>query len=79
MGLQELVTKRVTAQNDLCCYVHDALYRIKVLADNMAESATDIRGQGYISFVTSRSEFLDEVDRLHEEISTVCKCNSANA
>ena len=42
---------------------------IKILADNMAEAATNIHGQGYLSFVNAREAFLAEMDRVLEDYS----------
>lgn len=49
---------------------------IKVLADNMAEAATNIQGQGYITFVTAREAFLDEMDRMLADYS-LFMCNES--
>jgi hypothetical protein len=51
---------------------------IKILADNMAEAATNIQGQGYITFVTAREAFLSEMDRVLEDYSLfMCQDPSA--
>jgi hypothetical protein len=42
---------------------------LKILADNMAEAATNIQGQGYGAFVNAREAFLTEVDRILEDYS----------
>lgn len=77
MSLYQLMNKRLITQQEICTYLQDSLYRIKILADNMAECATDIKGQGYTSFVSARSEFIDLVDRLHDELTDVCACKIA--
>ena len=42
---------------------------MKILADNMAEAATNIQGQGYAAFVNARETFLNEMDRISDEYS----------
>ena len=36
---------------------------LKDLAENMAECATNIQGQGYASFIASRENFLSELEK----------------
>lgn len=49
--------------------VREDNFYIRSLADNMAEAATNIQGQGYAAFVAAREQFLREMDRLCDEYS----------
>lgn len=46
--------------------INDAA-RLKQLADDLAECATNIQGQGYMEFVRCREVFLSEIDKMSED------------
>ena len=49
--------------------LQDEVVSIRLAAENMAECATNIKGQGYLSFINSREEFLNKVDHLQQELT----------
>lgn len=49
---------------------------VKILADSMAEAATNIQGQGYPAFLNARETFLSEVDRMSGDCALwICQKN----
>ena len=64
MSLKELLVKRETLQGEIVTCLEDELSDIKSAADNMVECATNMKGQGYSSFIASREEFLGKVEKL---------------
>ena len=66
---QKLKTQRDTINNLIIDKLEQDKVHLKIMADNMAEAATNIQGQGYGSFVNARESFLSEIDRVVEEYS----------
>lgn len=56
-SVQELVTRQNEFDAILTKKIHDDTEMIMQLADNLAESATMIHGQGYGVFMHAREEF----------------------
>lgn len=74
---EHLRTQRDTINNQIIDKLYDDKIHIKLMADDMAEAATNIQGQGYLSFVNAREKFLSEVDRIVEEYSLfMCSASS---
>lgn len=67
MGLQELRAKQEQLQNQMLKQIKEDSILLRVLADNMAECATNIQGQGYATFLQARENFLTELDRLYDD------------
>lgn len=57
VSVQDLVSKQVELDAILTQKIHDDTEMIMQLADNLAESATMIQGQGYGVFVRAREQF----------------------
>lgn len=73
-NFEQLRTQRDMITNQIIDRLYEDKVHLKIMADNMAEAATNIQGQGYGAFVNARETFLSEVDRLVEEY-TVFICN----
>lgn len=67
MGVSELKEKQLQLQKDMLKQIREDSLLVKRLADNMAECATNIHGQGYSAFLDARETFLSELDKLYEE------------
>lgn len=65
--MESLKTQQDQIKRHLISKITNDISMIKNLADDMAESATNIQGQGYLMFVQSREKFLSELDRVTEE------------
>jgi superoxide dismutase len=75
MCLQELMRQRDSIHAQLLTQINNDSAMLMVLADNMAECATNMQGQGYTAFITARETFLCEVARLREEYSRLVTPN----
>lgn len=75
MCLQELMIQRDSIYVQLLNQINDDSANLMVLADNMAECATNMQGQGYLTFIAARENFLREVSRLREEYSSLVTPN----
>lgn len=69
MGIQELKNQRDNINNQILAYMKEDAVLLKTLADNMAECATNMQGQGLPAFVNARESFLSEVDRIQKDYS----------
>ena len=69
MGIESLKKQRDGINEQILAHMKQDASLLKVLADNMAECATNIQGQGYGSFVIARETFLSEVDRIQKDYS----------
>ena len=47
----------------------DEVVCIRLAAEDMVECATNIKGQGYTSFINSREEFLKKIDHFEKELT----------
>jgi hypothetical protein len=65
----ELKQQRDEIRNKVLSKLNDDKILLRVLADNMAEAATHIRGQGYTNFLNARETFLFEIDRIAKDYS----------
>lgn len=72
--LEQLRREKDEIENAVLKKLREDNTQIKIMADNMAEAATNIQGQGYGNFVNARQTFLSEVDRISKEYAYfVCK------
>lgn len=71
MTKQDIVTVHATYKQSLRQQLDRDHSLIKQLAEDMAEAATNIQGQGLQSFLQSRALFLDTVDKLHMNYCTL--------
>lgn len=72
MCLQELMKKRYDIHNQLVLQVHKDTDELAQMAENMAECATNIKGQGYISFIQARDNFMKQLNKFRENYSSLC-------
>ena len=77
MTLQEMIQKRQDITCDILKCLQKEVTEIKVSAEYMIECATNIKGQGYSTFISSRQDFLDRIDNLSSELlessNSTCK------
>jgi hypothetical protein len=66
---EQLRLQRDSINNHIIDKLHDDKIQLKIMADSMAEAATNIQGQGYAAFLSTRDTFLSEIDRIVEEYS----------
>ena len=66
MEIKDLQEQHKNIRREMRRKIADDTIRLKKLADQLAESATNIQGQGYMEFVRSREVFLSEIDKLSE-------------
>lgn len=71
MKIQELQEQQKAMRKEMRRKVADDAIRLKQLADDLAECATSIQGQGYMNFVRCREVFLAEIDRMSDEYCTL--------
>lgn len=64
----ELIDQRKSINDKILGCLESDIVAVKIAAESMAECATDIKGQGYASFMQSREAFMDTVEKLHEHI-----------
>lgn len=77
-AFQQLRQQRDSINNLIIDQLEQDKVHLKIMADNMAEAATNIQGQGYGSFVNARETFLSEIDRIVEEYAVfICSAQSA--
>lgn len=74
--ISELKQQRDNINNSLLKKLLEDKILIRTLADNMAEAATNIQGQGYSVFLNSREIFLSEIDRMSSEYSSFVRSES---
>ena len=68
MLLKDLIQKRQSITCDIIQCIQDQVTGIKVSAEHMIECATNIKGQGYSTFMSSREEFLSKIEGLSEQL-----------
>ena len=66
MEYQDLQEQQKIIRRKMRLKIIDDATRLKQLADDFAECATNIQGQGYMNFVRCREDFLCEIDRMSE-------------
>lgn len=71
MDLETLVNERNIAYRKICEYVSEQIGLVMMSGEHMAECATNIKGQGYSQFISSREAFLDQARSLQKEIDTL--------
>lgn len=67
MKIHELQEQQKAIRKEMRHKIVDDSKRLKQLADDLAECATNIQGQGYMNFVRCREVFLAEIDRVSDE------------
>ncbi len=67
MCIDNLIEQRTKINNLIIKKINDDKNRLRELADNMAESATNMHGQGYGAFIVSRDLFLSELDNISKD------------
>lgn len=70
MELNTMLKKRYDLNCMILKTLNEQLLIIKVLAEDMIEKATNIRGQGYPLFINSRDTFFDKIDSLEKQIES---------
>jgi hypothetical protein len=76
MRLQELVQQRANLNCAILQELQDDIRNIKLLGENMVECATNIKGQGYSSFMAARETFISKIDDLHSQLEDCLIINS---
>ena len=64
MYLQELLKHKDALHAQIVKQIETDSDSLKTLADNMAECASNMNGQGYNSFIASRESFLSDLNRV---------------
>lgn len=64
MTLTQLKKEQMKINNGFIEQIRGDTIVLRTLADNMAECATNIRGQGYTTFLSSRDTFLKSLDNM---------------
>jgi hypothetical protein len=67
MNIEKLVSIREQYRALLFDKIKSDRTLIRELAENMAECATNIHGQGYQAFIASREVFIDTLNRFEKE------------
>lgn len=67
--LQQLIKERQELNCSILSILEAEVTAIKIAADNMAECATNIKGQGYSMFIRSREDLMEKIDKLRIELS----------
>lgn len=66
--VKELIDQKKGIDCKILGCIESDIIALKIAAENMVECATNIKGQGYISFIQSREAFMETVEKLHESI-----------
>ena len=74
--LQNLIKQRSDILNNMILQLDRDTADLAVKAENMAECATNIKGQGYCSFITAREEFLNALTQFKRDYTSLVKPNS---
>ena len=69
--MQDLIQKKQELSTDIHLFLGKEFSNIKRAADTMVECATNIHGQGYSVFITSREDFFSRIDTLQKYIDSV--------
>jgi superoxide dismutase len=64
MFLQDLIKQQNTLHAKIVDQIENDTQTLQTLADNMAECASNMQGQGYSSFINARENFLSELQRI---------------
>ena len=72
MGLQDLLNQRYSIHMQLVKQLREDTDLLATKAETMAECATNIKGQGYSSFMTARDDFIKYLNDFRENYSIVC-------
>ena len=67
--LDELLQQKEVINLAILKSLEERVLSIRTAAENMVECATNIKGQGYITFIQSRDDFLNRVEHLQEELT----------
>lgn len=67
MTVQQLMTDQKAFASRLCEQMEKDYETVKRLAEDMAECATNIQGQGYSAFIEARNRFLTQIEKMHDE------------
>ena len=76
MILKNLVQQRHNINCDIIECLQDDIRNIKILAETMVECATNIKGQGYSTFISAREDFLSSIDSLYQQIEDSAGINN---
>lgn len=68
MIFAELIEKRQNLNRDIFKCLLDDVSEIRCLAENMSECATDIKGQGFSTFIQARESFLYKIDVFQKQL-----------
>ena len=69
MTMQQLMADQKAFTQRLCEQMKKDHTTVKQLAEDMAECATNIRGQGYSAFMDARNRFLTQIEKMHDSYS----------
>jgi hypothetical protein len=78
MEISELIQQRQNINSNICKCLISQLADIKVSAENMCECATDIRGQGYSTFLQSREDFICKINDLQQQLQMSANINTSH-
>lgn len=67
----ELIKQKKEINEKIVIRMKEDTEVLKKLADDMAEAATTLHGQGYMRFIDARTIFLNEMDRIYAEYATL--------
>lgn len=66
MCIENLLKQHEELRRQLSEEIGRDTQKLKQMAEDMAECATNIQGQGYVAFITSRENFLTELERFRQ-------------
>ena len=75
MGIQNLIDTQTEFKREVRKQLELDSLAIKQLAEDMAEAATNIQGQGLQTFIQTREQFLATVQRTREKYCTLLGYN----
>jgi hypothetical protein len=67
--LDNLLEQKLSLNRAIVRSLREEVLSIKLAAENMAECATNIKGQGYLTFINSRENFLSKIDLFEKELT----------
>jgi hypothetical protein len=68
MDLNQMLNARQQLNADIVNCLAEEVSQIRALADHMSECATNIKGQGYSTFVQARDDFMSKIDKFQEQL-----------
>jgi hypothetical protein len=74
--MKSLIRQKEEIDKNILMYLEEEVLNIKLSAEDMVECATNMRGQGYTTFLVSRERFIKNVDKLSSEIKNVISHNA---